>query len=99
MGCRLRIELLYAREVIQSVQDVWTQGVALDTKCVVDGGFLGGRVFVNGEGLVVSLRPEGDEEWEGRFNGSSVVVGGGGEGGGDKGLVEVTAGSGGGGGS
>lgn len=97
MGCRLRIELLYASSITQSVQDVWAQGVALDTKCVVDGGFVGGRVFVNGEGLVVSLSPEGDGGWEGRFNGSSVVVGGSGVGGGDKGLVEVTAGSAGGG--
>ncbi len=50
MGCRLRIEPLYASEVTQSVQDVWAQGVALDTKCVVDGGFFGGRVFVNAGG-------------------------------------------------
>lgn len=96
MGCRLRIELLYASAVNQSAHDVWAQGIALDTKCVVDGGFVGGRIFVNAEGLTVSLRPAGDDGgWEGRFNDSSVVVGGSGEGGGGAGLVEITVGSGG----
>lgn len=63
---------------------------------MVDGGYVGGRIFVNAGGLTVSLRPVGDDGWwEGRFNDSSVVVRGSGESDAGASQVEVTAGSGG----
>lgn len=74
--CRLRIELLYANEVAESVHDVWAQGDVLNHDCVFPAGYIGGRIFVNSAGLMVTLLPAGDNgEWEERFNTSSITVG------------------------
>lgn len=79
-GCRLRIEILYAKQVQQNVDDIWAQGIKLIDDCLKKGEYLGGRIFVNPAGLTVSLRPAGDDNgWEERFNAGSVVVGGSGE--------------------
>ena len=92
MDCRLRIEMLYAQEVNQSVHDVWAQGQILIQDCVFQAEYVGGRIFVDDAGLTISLRPVGDDgDWEERFNSSSVVVGQSGRSNPAVGTTEITA--------
>ena len=74
-GCRLRIELIYAHQVQASTTDIISAGDALDNACVGDPQYLGGRIFLNEQGLTLSLRPSVEVDWEERVNQSSVVAG------------------------
>lgn len=67
--------MLYAKEVEQTVHDVWDQGMTLNSKCIIHGDSMRGGIFVDEAGLTVSSRPAGDDHgWEERFNKGSVVV-------------------------
>ena len=74
-GCELRIELIYAHQVQASTDDIILAGDALDNACVGHPEYLGGRIFLNEQGLTLSLRPSVEVAWEERFNQSSVVAG------------------------
>ena len=73
--CTLRIELIYAQKVQASISDVLTAADKLDGDCVRDSQYLGGRIFLNEQGLTLSFRPSVEVNWEERFNQSSVTVG------------------------
>ena len=73
--CRLRIEVIYADYTYASTGNVVSAGDNLNTQCVADQQYLGGRIFLNDQGLTVSLRPAADADWEERFNESSVIPG------------------------
>lgn len=73
-GCRLRIDLIYAHQVQASTDDILSAGDTLDNACVADSQYLGGRIFLNEQGLTLSLRPSVEVDWEERFNQSSVVA-------------------------
>lgn len=74
-GCRIRVELIYADQVQANTNDILLAGDHLDSACVGDPQYLGGRIFLNEQGLTLSLRPSVECDWEERFNQSSVVVG------------------------
>ena len=73
--CRLRVEVIYADDTYSSTSDVVSAGDKLNTECVLDQQYLGGRIFLNDQGLTLSLRPAAEEDWEERFNESSVIPG------------------------
>ena len=73
--CRLRVEVIYADHTYATTSDVVSAGSKLNTECVADQQYLGGRIFLNEQGLTLSLRPAVEEEWEERFNESSVIPG------------------------
>lgn len=57
--CELRIELVYAETVTQSVHDVWAQGITLNVACVMGETNVGRRIMVSEQCLAVGLRPVG----------------------------------------
>ena len=73
--CTLRNELIYAQRVQGSIGEVLTAAEKLNDDCVRDSQYLGGRIFLNEQGLTLSLRPGVDMNWEERFNQSSITVG------------------------
>ena len=73
--CRLRLELIYAQKVQASISDVLTAADKLNDDCVRDSRYLGGRIFLNEQGLTLSLRPSVEVDWEERFNQSSTTIG------------------------
>ena len=73
--CRFRVELIYADHTYASTNDVVSAGKNLNTECVVDQQYLGGRIFLNDQGLTLSIRPAAEVDWEERFNESSVIPG------------------------
>lgn len=73
--CRLRVEVIYADHTYASSNDVVSAGYKLITECVADQQYLGGRIFLNDQGLTLSLRPAAEVDWEERFNESSIVPG------------------------
>lgn len=80
--------MLSANEIDQTVYDVWDQGMTLNSECISYSDSRGGRTFVNGAGLTVSLVPAGDDHsWEQRLNSNSVAAGSDSESGGAAGLT------------
>ena len=73
--CRLRVEVIYADHTYASTSDVVSAGAKLNRECVADQQYLGGRIFLNDQGLTLSLRPAAEEGWEERFNESSIIPG------------------------
>lgn len=51
--------------------------MTLMSRCLIHSDSIGGKIVVDGAGLTVSIRPEGDDEgdWERRFEEGNVVVG------------------------
>ena len=74
-NCRLRVEVIYAEQTYATTSDVVSAGNKLNTECVADQQYLGGRIFLNEQGLTLSLRPAAEEDWQERFNDSSVIPG------------------------
>ena len=88
--CRLRIELIYAEQVQAQVSDVVAVGEKLKDVCIGDTHYFGGRIFLNEQGLTLSLRPAVEVDWEERFNESSTIVGSAMDSGGGTSLYTVT---------
>ena len=75
-GCKVRVEMLHSDESEKTVHDVWDQRMTLLSRCLIHSDSVGGKVVVNEEGLMVSIRPKGDDgDWEKRFEKDGVVVG------------------------
>lgn len=66
----MKIELIYAQKVQASISDVLAATDKLNNDCVRDPQYLGGRIFLNEQGLTLSLRPSVEG-----FNQSSVTIG------------------------